>query len=697
MPKGKQNGKGDKALAKSPRKAGKGAKRKMDPLGNQSKQKSSRSDFDHRMDSEGRESSERSRRLERRNVEQQGTDYEESGPDLDIVMSVSDSRVREDFPDVQENQTSEDEMSEEEEIDREEYSSQEDQNNNSTREIDYQVDEAGSSASSGVVKFRKTLTRETKGESVESEEQFMEKLAIYMEKRAERKEMEKAQNEQRRNDLGERRIQVPSGSCDSCPATVINKNKPRDKAQGDKGQGRRISQGMGVSISDSTIYTAAVPVISNEDNVREGFNHTTFQHNVVPNQFIQKRHSSSSEEAVDTSDELIEPPAMATLPFDLNIADEQQQPRSLVDRGRETQRESYHRNDRLSSQPQPHSSRDPEPSQPEHMTPEDKARQLIKQAEKAKARILEVPGKVEEFLSFDKLHSVLVDEEYSALSTHVDDLLKRKIIAGDYIDFAKLLPTDRTSDEDQEMRMVNRGGFACYVPTSDREIISSFGKWEQAFRVFCNIYTEAYPLRAAELMQYSHIIHSASTTFIWSNVYAYDKDTRRHMAKFPSRSWGMILQQSWTFRLKDRVGSSSTGGGNQDVTSKYRRNVCYKYNRGKCTFGMSCKFEHRCVICLKFGHGSHNCRKAGASGGPRFGGSAGCHTGNNGGNNGNGSGGGRQESIRGDNNVSDKGGFNWDNNFRAGGGEQQKAKNDRFHFFKKDNNLDAITTGKNKT
>ena len=35
----------------------------------------------------------------------------------------------------------------------------------------------------------------------------------------------------------------------------------------------------------------------------------------------------------------------------------------------------------------------------------------------------------------------------------------------------------------------------------------------------------------------------------------YDKDFRIHMSKHPERNWGIILQQAWSLRLKDRVSS----------------------------------------------------------------------------------------------------------------------------------------------
>ena len=61
-------------------------------------------------------------------------------------------------------------------------------------------------------------------------------------------------------------------------------------------------------------------------------------------------------------------------------------------------------------------------------------------------------------------------------------------------------------------------------------------------------------------------------------------------------------------RLKDPINHDRNYNKSQD-RNKQRRDNCWKFNVGKCTYGLSCKYEHRCALCLKFGHGAHNCRK----------------------------------------------------------------------------------------
>ena len=151
------------------------------------------------------------------------------------------------------------------------------------------------------------------------------------------------------------------------------------------------------------------------------------------------------------------------------------------------------------------------------------------------------------------------------------------------------------------------------------QVINGYITWEQAFRIFADVYTNRYPARSSELIQYDHIIHTASTNFVWENVYQYDVEFRMHMSRNPLRNWGIILQQAYTMCMKDRHNAASFYGqalGNQgrngeSSSSGKSKKLCYSFNKGKCTYGSKCKLEHRCGMCSRFGHGAHNCRKSG--------------------------------------------------------------------------------------
>ena len=95
--------------------------------------------------------------------------------------------------------------------------------------------------------------------------------------------------------------------------------------------------------------------------------------------------------------------------------------------------------------------------------------------ENKKVRIIEVPGKSSHMLTtqphatVSTYHSALVDEDYLLVGTHIDENTKQKVVNGEYVDFAKLLPSDRLVEDDHRMEMVNKGGLLYWVPVVDHE------------------------------------------------------------------------------------------------------------------------------------------------------------------------------------------------------------------------------------
>ena len=104
---------------------------------------------------------------------------------------------------------------------------------------------------------------------------------------------------------------------------------------------------------------------------------------------------------------------------------------------------------------------------------------MIREAEESKARIYGLPGNDCYAVTDEK-----IDDDFLVVAAHVDPTTCDKIVKGEYVDFAKLIPRDRiASEDDHRMEMVNRGGHSYWVPVADREKtdISSIFRWDQAF------------------------------------------------------------------------------------------------------------------------------------------------------------------------------------------------------------------------
>ena len=249
--------------------------------------------------------------------------------------------------------------------------------------------------------------------------------------------------------------------------------------------------------------------------------------------------------------------------------------------------------------------------------------QLILDAEMVKAKMLPNPPGRHNPNNTPMVHCSVssIDEDYLVVGGHLDESMQAKIKIGEYVDFGKLLPRDKIlSDNESRMELVIKNGKTYWSPVSDSIVINGFSRWEQVFRIYTNIYTKEFPHRLSELIQYNHIIHSISSQYVWDNVYAYDKEFRMHLARHhPHRSWSVILQQAWSMRLRDRLSKGDSSWGSSSSHSnhnhhKQKGKPCRRYNRGKCNFGSSCRYDHRCSYgpCGKFGHSILNGRKLAA-------------------------------------------------------------------------------------
>ena len=365
------------------------------------------------------------------------------------------------------------------------------------------------------------------------------------------------------------------------------------------GKDERATVGFAPSNSDTTIYRNALDRVDQlNPNMGEPDSNMEIDQFLedVPDQLIvdnevsfkgkpKQRGSTSSEDRVNTSDEIMEVDCDHFI-ADCQASASQQRNRQNV-RGMEDRR-------------------------PGELSQGDK---MIHDVELAKAAPLRNTGRnlnEEPMANLVGMHSTVVDEEYLVIGGHVDSALQQRIINFEYIDFARLLPKDRLGgSEDHHFELVVRRGATFFAPVSNREVtsISNFSRWEQAFRIYSNILTRAYPGKATELIQYNHTIYTATLSFTWENIYNYDKEFRMHVSKFPQRSWSIILQQAWSMCLKDRVKY------NEETTSKGGRQrskihePCRRFNKGKCTYGNNCIYDHGCSVekCGKFGHGAHIC------------------------------------------------------------------------------------------
>ena len=337
---------------------------------------------------------------------------------------------------------------------------------------------------------------------------------------------------------------------------ISENSKDRDKEQSKQKPGRnfesftnydgKLADG---STSESTIYKTAVQAEQEKNAVTS----------------LERRVSSSSDEenAINVSNETVDVnndiQIMEFLRLARNNIDNDN---TIVETRRDEQRQSQIPDPARpsTSRPQSHevqfqrgNHENETKEQPTRL--EDEVTRLIREAEASKARILDPSrgrkneSNINNISTNNYMRTAIMDEDYLIVAAHIDEGLERRIRSGYFVDVSRLIPRDRVQMlQDHHMELVQQNEFLTCAPVSESNnsnSINSFARWEQAFRVYLNIYTREYPQRAAELIQYNHVIHTAAMTYSWSNVYAYDIDFRLHMARHPQRSWNVILQQAW--------------------------------------------------------------------------------------------------------------------------------------------------------
>ena len=245
---------------------------------------------------------------------------------------------------------------------------------------------------------------------------------------------------------------------------------------------------------------------------------------------------------------------------------------------------------------------------------------------------------------FNVVQGLDIDDQFFHITCHIEESVHKRIEAGAYVDLEKLLPKPkgRPGVNENKMELVYRDGHSYFIPAQQEGKINRVHRWEQAFRVYATIYSQANPSRSAEIWQYVHTINTAAASYQWDNVVNYDFTFHQLMGTFPQRSWAKICNQMWYLSMKDPVqknyfanslqkkpgtiGShnfqtsnpTSSSGTNQVKKSKVH--YCWPFNKEKggfCKDGPKCKFVNRCSYCDAADHGLPACPKANAQNNPK--------------------------------------------------------------------------------
>jgi len=204
---------------------------------------------------------------------------------------------------------------------------------------------------------------------------------------------------------------------------------------------------------------------------------------------------------------------------------------------------------------------------------------------------------------------------------------EEKILRGEYIEFALLLPDSLSRPQVPELQL--RFDDSSSAPSSRmtmvrkrKPIIDTFHKWLDAYTTYMLVLVTAYPRRSLELLKYQQTISCAASKFKGLSWLTYDEQFRRRAASDLTINWGQVDLELWTVTFSGLakphcIVCSSPYHSHSDCPSadpsrQQSRTgpVCFRFNRALGCTSSSCQFPHVCRRCHSPSHSILSCPRS---------------------------------------------------------------------------------------
>ena len=130
--------------------------------------------------------------------------------------------------------------------------------------------------------------------------------------------------------------------------------------------------------------------------------------------------------------------------------------------------------------------------------------------------------------------------------------IRDRIIRGEFVDFASLLPKAMFSGGSEPetrrsltVQLASSGDDILIQPASNLRKITSFASWMEAWNIYLSIVIDHTPARAAEFVAYQRIITSASIQYLTAAWLNYDVQFRTLAASDPTLRWDARHTDLW--------------------------------------------------------------------------------------------------------------------------------------------------------
>ena len=111
------------------------------------------------------------------------------------------------------------------------------------------------------------------------------------------------------------------------------------------------------------------------------------------------------------------------------------------------------------------------------------------------------------------------------------------------------------------------------------------------------VYVTTHLDKVLDLLKYEKMIQDARRSFKWDSVLAYDYQFCQYITEYPTMSWGIKNAELYLeyfngyTALPPKVPKNFSPGNHPKGSGTL---ICNNFNKGLCTWGKSCKFEHKC-------------------------------------------------------------------------------------------------------
>ena len=194
----------------------------------------------------------------------------------------------------------------------------------------------------------------------------------------------------------------------------------------------------------------------------------------------------------------------------------------------------------------------------------------------------------------------------------------KDIQSGEFFELSKLLLKSLAEFNEDDTLVLTLDNSVVRVSKKGKTStsITEIDQWTTAFTTYMSVFTQKFPLRSQELLQYLSLIRYAARVHKGLGWAIYDYKFRQKAGQHKTRVWSEIDQQLWLTIftvapsvLKEEYPLFSNGPQTSSVsTGAERRGTCHNFNRsGWCTRD-PCSFKHVCNKCAG-AHPGRDCPK----------------------------------------------------------------------------------------